>query len=73
MQFNLPNLQRGFPRGVPPLQQLLPEDFSFPEFESQLEEMNERMEKMFDELRLLRQQPPVPAPAPQDLKGGDEA
>ena len=75
MQFNLPNLPRAFPQGVPPIQQLLPEDFSFPEFENQLEEMNQRMEQMFDELRQLRQQQPVPVPAPEDLdlEGGDEA
>ena len=73
MQLNLPNLQRRFPQGVPPIQQLLPEDFSFPEFESQLERMNQRMEKMFDELRQLRLQQPVPVPSAEDLEGGDEA
>ena len=72
-QFGLPNLQRGFSQGVPRIQQFLPEDFSFPEFESQLEEMNEQMEKVFDELRQLRQQRPGPVPALEDIEGGDEA
>jgi hypothetical protein len=76
MQFNLPNLQGALPQGTPRLEQIFPDGFSFPEFETQLEEMNQRMEKMFEELHQMRteQQPaPVPVPAPEDLEGGDEA